>query len=68
MSPARHLPLWAISLLVVIGLHLGAYYLAMHWQPPKPAVLLEPAAMLIELEPVVAIIEPLAGGGDPLSG
>lgn len=54
MSPARHLPLWAISLLVVIGLHLGAYYLAMRWQPPQPAALLEPAAVLIELEPVVA--------------
>ena len=49
MSPVRRLPLWAISLLAVLGLHAGLYYLALLWKPALTPVLLEPAAMLIEL-------------------
>jgi protein TonB len=58
MSRARRLPLWAVSLIAVIGLHLAMYYVAMLWRPAVTPVLLEPAAMLIELEPVVAPPEP----------
>lgn len=58
MSPARRLPLWLVSLIVVIGLHIGLYYLALLWKPAVSPVQLEPAAMLIELEPVVAPPEP----------
>ena len=58
MSPARRLPLWAISLLAVLGLHAGLYYLALLWKPALTPVLLEPAAMLIELEPLVAPPQP----------
>ena len=58
MSPARRLPLWLVSLIVVIGLHIGLYYLALLWKPAVPPVQLEPAAMLIELEPVAAPPEP----------
>ena len=46
MSPARRLPLWAISLLAVLGLHAGLYYLALLWKPALTPVLLEPAAFL----------------------
>ena len=53
MIPARRLPLWAVSLIVVIGLHIVLYYLTLLWQPKPTPVLLEPAAMLVELEPVV---------------
>ena len=58
MSPARRLPLWAISLLAVLGLHAGLYYLALLWKPALTPVLLEPAAILIELEPLVAPPQP----------
>ena len=58
MTPARRLPLWAVSLIAVIGLHIGLYYLALLWKPAMTPVLLEPAAMLIELEPVVAPPQP----------
>ena len=58
MSPVRRLPLWAISLLAVLGLHAGLYYLALLWKPALTPVLLEPAAMLIELEPVAAPPQP----------
>ncbi|WP_252273703.1 energy transducer TonB [Pseudomonas subflava] len=58
MSQARRLPLWAVSLIAVIGLHIGLYYLALLWRPAVTPIMLEPAAMLIELEPVVAPPEP----------
>ena len=58
MTPARRLPLWAVSLIAVIGLHIGLYYLALLWKPAVTPVLLEPAAMLIELEPLAAPPEP----------
>lgn len=52
MNQARRLPLWALSLIAVVALHLGLYYLALLWKPAVTPVMLEPAAMLIELEPV----------------
>lgn len=52
MSQARRLPLWTLSLLAVLGLHAGLYYLALLWKPALTPVLLEPAAMLVELEPL----------------
>ncbi|WP_394560209.1 energy transducer TonB [Aquipseudomonas alcaligenes] len=58
MSQARRLPLWAASLIAVIALHLVVYYAALLWKPAITPVLLEPAAMLIELEPVTAPPEP----------
>jgi protein TonB len=58
MSQARRLPLWALSLLAVIGLHLVAYWAALLWRPAVTPILLQPAAMLIELEPMVAPPEP----------
>ena len=33
MSQARRLPLWVISLIAVIGLHLVVYYAALLWRP-----------------------------------
>lgn len=59
MSQARRLPLWAVSLLAVIGLHVALYYAALLWRPEPTPLLLEPTAMLIELEPVVAPPEPV---------
>jgi protein TonB len=58
MSPARRLPLWAVSLIAVIGLHLVVYYAALLWRPAVTPILLQPAAMLIELEPMVAPPQP----------
>ncbi|MEO4046911.1 TonB family protein [Pseudomonas sp. CAU 1711] len=52
MSQARRLPLWALSLLAVVGLHIALYQAALLWRPAATPVLLEPAAMLVELEPV----------------
>lgn len=54
MSHARRLPLWAVSLLVVIGLHFALYYAVLLWQPEPTPLQMEPTAMLIELEPVTA--------------
>lgn len=58
MNPARRLPLWAVSLIAVLGLHIGLYYLALLWRPAITPIQLEQAAMLIELEPVLAPPEP----------
>lgn len=57
MTPARRLPYWALALIVVLGLHVGLYLIAQ--LNPKLAVAEPPpAAMIIELEPLLAPVEP----------
>src|SRR5690606_8514206 len=52
MKHARRLPLWALSLIVVVGLHIALYYAALLWRPAVTPIQLEAAAMLVELEPL----------------
>lgn len=51
MSLARSLPRWAISLLLVLGLHIGVVLWSLYWQPQAAPLELPPPAMLIELPP-----------------
>lgn len=51
MSLARSLPRWAISLLLVLGLHVGVALWSLYWQPQAAPLELPPPAMLIELPP-----------------
>lgn len=53
MSNVRKLPLWALSFLVVLGLHIGVALWAMFWQIKPPPLELPPAApvMLAVLAP-----------------
>lgn len=61
MTASRRLPFWAISLMLVVGLHAALFFWALYWQPP---VIEEapPAAMLVELAPlpVPAAAKPVA--------
>ena len=57
--PSRHLPRWALSLALVLGLHIGIGVLALHWRNPALAVELPPAAaLLVELAPLPAVAPP----------
>lgn len=51
MTRARSLPRWILSLLLVLGLHLGVALWSLYWQPQAAPVELPPPAMLIELPP-----------------
>lgn len=51
MSVARSLPRWGISLLLVLGVHVGVAAWSLYWQPQAAPVELPPPAMLIELPP-----------------
>lgn len=51
MSRARSLPRWVLSLLLVLGLHVGLALWSLYWQPQAAPVPLPPPAMLIELPP-----------------
>lgn len=51
MSRARSLPRWGLSLLLVLGLHIGVAAWSLYWQPHAAPVELPPPAMLIELPP-----------------
>ncbi|SEJ74201.1 protein TonB [Pseudomonas linyingensis] len=51
MSLARSLPRWGISLLLVLGLHIGVVLWSLYWQPQAAPLELPPPAMLIELPP-----------------
>ena len=51
MSQSRTLSLWGVSLLLVLGLHVGLACWALFWRPHTPPVELPPAAMMVELEP-----------------
>lgn len=51
MSRARSLPRWILSLLLVLGLHVGLALWSLYWQPQAAPVELPPPAMLIELPP-----------------
>ena len=51
MSRARSLPRWVLSLLLVLGLHVGVAAWSLYWQPQAAPVPLPPPAMLIELPP-----------------
>lgn len=51
MSRSRTLSLWGVSLLLVLGLHVGLACWALFWRPHTPPVELPPAAMMVELEP-----------------
>ena len=59
MSPVRqHLPRWALSLALVLGLHIGLGVLALHWHKPTLAVELPPAALMVQLAPLPAAAPP----------
>ena len=60
MSSSRHsLPRWALSLALVLGLHIGIGVLALNWRNPALAVELPPpAALLVELAPLPAVAPP----------
>lgn len=51
MNLARSLPRWALSLLLVLGLHVGVALWSLSWQPQAAPIPLPPPAMLIELPP-----------------
>lgn len=57
-STRRKLPLWGVSLIVVLALHLALFLWALYWRPQAMPVELPPAAMLIELEPLAAAPKP----------
>lgn len=54
----RKLPLWGVSLIIVLALHLGLFLWALYWRPAAIPLELPPAAMLIELEPLAAAPKP----------
>lgn len=51
MSQVRSLPRWILSLLLVLGLHVGLALWSLYWQPQAAPIELPPPAMLIELAP-----------------
>lgn len=51
MSVARSLPRWGVSLLLVLGIHVGLALWSLYWQPQAAPIELPPPAMLIELPP-----------------
>lgn len=57
-STVRKLPLWGVSLLIVLALHLGLFLWALYWRPQAMPLEVPPAAMLIELEPLAAAPKP----------
>ena len=50
----RKLSHWGVSLVVVLGLHLGLGLWALYWRPHAEPIELPPAAMIVELEPLPA--------------
>ncbi|MGH8434894.1 MAG: TonB family protein [Pseudomonas sp.] len=61
MTQTRHkLSSWAISLLLVLGLHIGLGVWALYWHAEAVAVELPPPAMLIELPPLPEVAPPPA--------
>jgi protein TonB len=58
MTNSRRNFFWIISLLLVVALHVGLFIWALYWQPQAIAVELPPAAMLVELQPMVAAPKP----------
>ena len=57
-STVRKLPLWGVSLLIVLALHLGLFLWTLYWRPQAMPLEVPPAAMLIELEPLAAAPKP----------
>ncbi|MCQ4348577.1 energy transducer TonB [Pseudomonas stutzeri] len=51
MSGVRSLPRWGLSLLAVLGVHVGVAAWSLYWQPQAAPLPLPPPAMLIELAP-----------------
>lgn len=54
----RKLPLWSVSLIIVLALHAGLFIWALYWRPAATPLHVPPAAMLIELEPLAAAPKP----------
>ncbi|MFC5694429.1 energy transducer TonB [Pseudomonas sp. GCM10022186] len=50
----RKLSQWGVSLVVVLGLHVGLGLWALYWRPQAALIELPPAAMVVELEPLPA--------------
>lgn len=57
-STPRKLSQWGVSLIVVLGLHVGLFIWALFWHPVAVPLELPPAAMVIELEPLAAAPKP----------
>ncbi|MFG0381841.1 energy transducer TonB [Pseudomonas sp. zbq_18] len=57
MTLTRRLPYWALALLVVIAAHVGLYLIT-QLKPKLTPMAPPPAAMMIELEPLLAPVEP----------
>jgi protein TonB len=60
MRPANNLPRLSISLLLVLGVHIGLGVLALNWRVEAAPVELPPAAMLLELAPQPTVAPPPA--------
>lgn len=60
MSQAKRNLSWAISLLVVLGLHVALLCWALFWKVSAEPIELPPAAMLVQLEPLPAPTPPPA--------
>lgn len=58
MTRFRRNLFWAASLLLVIALHFALFIWSRYWHPQAVAVEPPPAAMLIELQPLVAAPKP----------
>lgn len=58
--PANNLPRLSISLLLVLGAHIGLGVLALNWRVEAAPVELPPAAMLLELAPLPTVAPPPA--------
>lgn len=58
MNASARLPFWGVSLLVVIGLHAAVFFWALFWHATATPVELPPAAMIVELEPLVTPPKP----------
>lgn len=57
-SSVRKLVLWSLSILLVLGFHLGIFFWSLFWRAETLPVELPPAAMIIELAPVPAVAKP----------
>lgn len=57
-SSVRKLPLWGVSLILVLALHAALFIWALYWRPAAMPLELPPAAMIVELEPLVTPPKP----------
>lgn len=59
MSNPRKLSLWALSLVLVLGLHVGLALWSLYWRPQMNKIEMPPQAMMVELAPLPAAPAPV---------